>query len=106
MLSQKINQLQKLVGPEFLMLVNILKHLDLKSPDGLPHTPSADEFNGGVGVEFRFVREIVWPDGRREVEGTTPKSLPAPDASHALPRPTDPTLVTGGDRGSDGGGIG
>jgi hypothetical protein len=72
----------------------------------LPHTLSADESNGGVGVEFRFVREIVWPDGRREVEGTTPKSLPAPDASHALPRPTDPTLVTGGDRGSDGGGIG
>jgi hypothetical protein len=33
-LSQKINQLQKLVAPEFLMLVNILKHLDLKSPDG------------------------------------------------------------------------
>jgi hypothetical protein len=33
-LSQKINQLQKLVGPEFLMLVNILKHLDLNSPDG------------------------------------------------------------------------
>ena len=33
-LSQKINQLQKLVGREFLMLVNILKHLDLKSPDG------------------------------------------------------------------------
>jgi hypothetical protein len=33
-LSQKINQLQKIVGPEFLMLVNILKHLDLNSPDG------------------------------------------------------------------------
>jgi hypothetical protein len=33
-LSQKINQLQKVVGPEFLMLVNILKHLDLNSPDG------------------------------------------------------------------------
>jgi hypothetical protein len=33
-LSQKINQLQKLVGPEFLMLVNILKHLDVNSPDG------------------------------------------------------------------------
>ena len=33
-LSQKINQLQKLIGPEFLMLVNILKHLDLNSPDG------------------------------------------------------------------------
>jgi hypothetical protein len=33
-LSQKINQLQKLVGPEFIMLVNILKHLDINSPDG------------------------------------------------------------------------
>jgi predicted lipoprotein len=33
-LSEKINQLQKLVGPEFLTLVNILKHLDLNSPDG------------------------------------------------------------------------
>jgi hypothetical protein len=25
-----------------------------------------------------FQRVIVWPDGRREVEGTTPKALPAP----------------------------
>jgi hypothetical protein len=33
-LSEKINQLQKLVGPEFLTLINILKHLDLNSPDG------------------------------------------------------------------------
>jgi hypothetical protein len=32
-------------------------------------TLSADESGGGVGVELRFVREIVWPDGRREVEG-------------------------------------
>jgi len=52
----------------------------------LPTTLSADESGGGVGIHF--VREIVWPDGRREVEGTTPKSLPA--ASHALPKPTDP----------------
>ena len=57
----------------------------------LPTTLAASESNGGVGVELRFVREIVWPDGRREVEGTTPKSLPAPDSTHALPRPTDPT---------------
>ena len=33
-LSQKIIQLQKLVGPEFLTLANIVKHLDLNSPDG------------------------------------------------------------------------
>jgi len=33
-LSQKINQLQKQVGPEFVTLDNILKGLDLTSPDG------------------------------------------------------------------------
>ena len=33
-LSQKINQLQKKLGPEFDVLENILKHIDLKSPDG------------------------------------------------------------------------
>ena len=32
-LSQKIIQLQKLVGPEFFTLANIVKHLDLNSPD-------------------------------------------------------------------------
>ena len=47
----------------------------------LPTTLAADESNGGVGVHLTFRREIVWPDGRREVDGTTPKSLPAPDAS-------------------------
>ena len=53
----------------------------------LPHTLSADESGGGVGMHIHFTREIVWPDGRREVENT-PKSLPAPDAPHA---PTDRT---------------
>jgi hypothetical protein len=33
-LAQKINQLQKQVGPEFVALDNILKGLDLTSPDG------------------------------------------------------------------------
>ncbi len=33
-LSQKINQLQKQVGPEFITLDNILKGLDLTSPEG------------------------------------------------------------------------
>src|SRR6516225_4558788 len=55
----------------------------------LPTTLSTPDSHGGVGVEVRFVREIVYPSGRREVEGTTPKSLPAP--SPALPRPADPT---------------
>ena len=44
----------------------------------LPHTLSADESGGGVGMHIHFTREIVFPDGRREVEGATPKALPAP----------------------------
>ena len=52
-----------------------------------PTTLAADESSGGVPVKMVFERHIVWPDGRREVEGATPKALPAPDAS----RPTDPT---------------
>jgi hypothetical protein len=31
-----------------------------------------------------FERVIVWPDGRRQIEGVTPKQLPAP-SSHVLP---------------------
>jgi hypothetical protein len=52
----------------------------------LPTTLSADDSNGGgLGVKVEFKRIIVFPDGR-QVE-----QLPAPDASHALPKPTDPT---------------
>src|SRR5262249_6028731 len=58
----------------------------------LPSTLAADaDSHGGAGVEVRFIREIVHPGGHREIEGVTPKALPVPDASHALPRPTDPT---------------
>jgi hypothetical protein len=58
----------------------------------LPTTlAAASESDGGLGTKITFQRVIVWPDGRREIEGVTPKSLPAPDASHALLRPTDPT---------------
>jgi hypothetical protein len=49
----------------------------------LPTTLSASESDGGAGVEIRFTREIVWPDGRREVEGVTPKALPAPATPNA-----------------------
>jgi hypothetical protein len=33
-LSQKIDQLQKQLGPEFLAVTSGLRHLDLNSPDG------------------------------------------------------------------------
>jgi hypothetical protein len=55
----------------------------------LPTTLSTPDSHGGAGVEVRFVREIVYPSGQREIVGVTPKALPAPDP--VLPRPTDPT---------------
>ena len=51
----------------------------------LPSQIAADaESNGGVGVELKFVRHIVYPSGHVHIEGVTPKQLPAP-ASHVLP---------------------
>jgi hypothetical protein len=36
------------------------------------------ETNGGKPAGISFERIIVWPDGHREIEGVTPKQLPAP----------------------------
>jgi hypothetical protein len=44
----------------------------------LPTTLNASESDGGLGVKMVFERHIVWPDGHREIEGVTPKALPAP----------------------------
>ena len=33
-LTEKIGQLQKQIGPEFVTLANIVRHVDLNSPDG------------------------------------------------------------------------
>jgi hypothetical protein len=45
----------------------------------LPTTLHADESGGGVAVKMVFERHIVYPNGHREIEGVTPKALPAPD---------------------------
>ena len=45
----------------------------------LPTTLAADESSGGASVKMEFQRVVVWPNGDREVEGMTPKRLPAPD---------------------------
>ena len=47
----------------------------------LPSTLAMPESSGGERTKVTFERVIVWPDGRREIDGVTPKSLPAPDAS-------------------------
>jgi hypothetical protein len=56
----------------------------------LPHTLAPASVSDGGG-KITFERIVCWPDGRREISGVTPKALPSPDASSALPRPTDPT---------------
>ena len=52
----------------------------------LPTTLSASESDGGK-VQITFRRIIVHPGGREEIEGATPKALPAPD-----PAPPDEQL--------------
>src|SRR6516165_10983039 len=44
----------------------------------LPTTLSASDSDGGVETQITFTRIIVHPDGHREIEGVTPKALPAP----------------------------
>jgi hypothetical protein len=85
--------LDKLGGADYLVALGTENSSAFASLLGkvLPTTLAASESDGGLGVKMVFERHIVWPDGHREIEAVTPKSLPAPDASHALPRPTDPT---------------
>ena len=40
--------------------------------------------SGGADLKLTFRRIIVYPGGREEIEGVTPKQLPAP-TSHTLP---------------------
>ena len=87
-----LNALEKAGGEDYLARLAIENSSAFSSLIGkimpLQHA-AASESDGGAKVELRFTREIVWPDGRREIQGVTPKQLPAPDA--ALPRPTDLT---------------
>jgi hypothetical protein len=46
--------------------------------DALPTTLQTSDSDGGSNV-ITFQRIIVWPDGRKEIEGVTPKQLPKPD---------------------------
>ena len=88
-----LSALAKLGGDDYLVALGRENSSAFASLLGkvLPTQLATDaETNGGVGVELRFVREIVWPDGRREIEGVTPKALPAPATPDAVKR----TLVS------------
>jgi hypothetical protein len=54
----------------------------------LPSTLQASESDGG-NMQITFRRILVYPGGREQIEGVTPKQLPA--LSHTLPSSTDPT---------------
>jgi len=89
-----LGSLDRVGGEEYLARLAIENSSAFASLLGkvLPTTLSASDSDGGAETQITFTRIIVHPDGHREIEGVTPKALPAPsDASHALPRPTDPT---------------
>jgi hypothetical protein len=48
----------------------------------LPQTLAASDSDGGK-VQITFRRIIVHPGGREEIEGATPKALPAPPTPDA-----------------------
>ena len=60
----------------------------------LPTTLAADDSHGGAEAQITFTRIIVHADGHKEIEGVTPKALPAP-------KPVDETLMQPGDESND-----
>ena len=96
-----LNALDRVGGDKYLARLAVENSSAFASLLGkvLPTTLAASDSDGGASTQITFTRVIVHPGGHREIEGVSPKALPAPNA------PTDPTLVTGGDRGRDGGGI-
>jgi hypothetical protein len=42
--------------------------------------------DGGKPKGITFQRIIVWPDGHKEIEGVTPKQLPAPSDEDDNPK--------------------
>jgi hypothetical protein len=50
----------------------------------LPTTLAASDSDGGNERAIVFVRHIVNPDGHREIEGATPKALPAPEPDETI----------------------
>jgi hypothetical protein len=75
-----LSALDKLGGDDYLVALGTENSSAFASllAKVYPTTLAASDSNGGAGLALTFQRVIVWPDGRREIEGVTPKSLPAP----------------------------
>ena len=76
-----LNSLDRVGGEEYLAKLAIENSSAYASLLGkvLPTTLAAADSSGGQNGGMIFERVIVWPDGHREIEGKTPKQLPAPD---------------------------
>ena len=85
-----LNSLDRVGGEEYLAKLAIENSSAYASLLGkvLPTTLQAGESNGGADTVLTFRRVIVWPGGREEIEGVTPKQI-APPASHELPSDSD-----------------
>jgi hypothetical protein len=53
----------------------------------LPSTLAMSDSTAGERTKVTFERVIVWPDGRREIEGVTPKQLPTPQQESIAHQP-------------------
>ena len=75
-----LNSLDRLGGEEYLMKLAIENSSAYASilAKVLPSTLQASDSDGGE-VKISFQRIIVYPDGHKEIEGVTPKALPAPE---------------------------
>ena len=78
-----LNSLDRVGGEEYLAKLAIENSSAYASLLGkvLPTTLQASESDGGP-TKITFERILVWPDGRKEIEGVTPKQLQAPDSSN------------------------
>src|SRR5262249_31912148 len=75
-----LDSLEELGGKEYLKTLGVENSSAYCSliAKVLPTTLSTPESGGGVPVKMVLERHIVYPNGRREIEGVTPKQLPAP----------------------------
>jgi hypothetical protein len=76
-----LNALDKAGGEDYLARLAVENSSAFASllKSVLPTTLAAEN-DGGAETQITFTRIIVHPGGHREIEGVTPKQLPAPSA--------------------------
>ena len=80
-----LRSLDRVGGEEYLARLAIENSSAYASLLGkvLPATLAAESDGGSVSTNITFTRVIVHPNGHKEIEGVTPKALPAPATPNA-----------------------